>query len=350
MTIAQIKRAGSVFRAVHTRHKGEADKIREVEIPSIGYIFDLKERGMAEIQQHRCILCPRACGALRDKSEGYCGTTGGLEIASITPHHGEEPVISGKEGICNIFFSGCNLRCVYCQNHQISQIPKGGTGRIASLPETVRRITELLDRGIENIGFVSPSHMVPQVRTLLRELHRLGYTPIVVYNTNAYETVETLRSLEGLVDVYLPDFKYTDHELAARWSGASDYPKVAGAAIREMYRQKGNRLFHTDSGKLSSGLIVRHLVLPGAVANSVAVLRFLAEELSPRLAVSLMAQYNPTRGVADMPPLNRKITAEEYREVVRSVESLGFENGWLQEFDSAECYNPDFSLPSPFGC
>ena len=321
--------------------------INEAEIPPIRYVFGLKERGMTE-RQHRCTLCPRACGAERDKGLGYCGASDGLEIAAITLHHGEEPVISGKDGICNIFFSGCNLRCLYCQNAQISRNPLGKIGKIASLSEAVRRITQLLDQGIENIGFVSPSHLVPQVRTLIQELHRLGYCPLVVYNTNAYETVETLRSLEGLVDVYLPDFKYMDHGLAARWSGASDYPEVACAAIREMYRQKGNRLFYTGSGKLSSGIIVRHLVLPGAVANSIAVFRFLAEEISPRLAISLMAQYNPTQEVADLPPLNRKITAEEYQEVVRVVETLGFENGWFQEFDSADCYNPDFTHPSPF--
>jgi len=216
------------------------------------------------------------------------------------------------------------------------------------MPELIGRITAILDRGIENIGFVSPSHMVPRMRRIIEELHQKNYSPIVVYNTNSYEKVETLRSLEGLVDVYLPDFKYMDGELAARWSKAAGYPEVARTAIKEMYRQKGNRLFYTDSGKLSSGMIVRHLVLPGAVANSIAVFRFLAEELSTRLAISLMAQYQPTGDVADKPPLHRKITAEEYRQVVREVEELGFETGWFQDFDSAEYYNPDFTRPSPF--
>ena len=299
-------------------------------------------------QRQTCTLCPRACGAERDRGEGYCGTTAGLEVASVTLHHGEEPVISGRDGLCNIFFSGCNLRCVYCQNYQISRNSPERTGPTASLSELICRITDLLDQGIENIGFVSPSHMVPQVRTLLEELHRRGYSPIVVYNTNAYERVETLQSLEGLVDVYLPDFKYMDHDLAARWSGAADYPEVACAAIREMYRQKGNRLLLTDSGKLKSGMIIRHLVLPGAIANSIEVFKFLAEEISPRLAVSLMAQYHPTGEVAEMPPLHRCITSAEYREVMHRVEDLGFENGWFQEFASADCYRPDFTLPSPF--
>jgi putative pyruvate formate lyase activating enzyme len=327
--------------------KIQAGTITKAKITPFGYARGSKEKRMTEKQQ-QCSLCPRACGITRETGRGYCRSTDGLEIASVTLHHGEEPVISGKDGICNIFFSGCNLRCVYCQNYQISRNAEGITGQTASVAASVGRITELLDRGIENIGFVSPSHRVSQVKTLLQELHRQGYSPIVVYNTNAYERVETLRSLEGLVDVYLPDFKYVDHELAARWSDALDYPEVACAALKEMYRQKGNRLFFTDSGKLSSGMIVRHLVLPGAVVNSVNVFRFLAEELSPRLAVSLMAQYNPTPEVADLPPLHRRITEEEYREVVREVEALGFENGWFQEFASAGCYNPDFTLPAPF--
>jgi putative pyruvate formate lyase activating enzyme len=297
----------------------------------------------------QCTLCPRACGVDRNSEPGFCGTGTGFEVASVTVHHGEEPVISGTDGICNIFFAGCNLHCIYCQNHQISS-PRGRISPPAlSLSKLIDRIIAILDQGIENIGLVSPSHMVPQARTVIEELHQLGYFPIVVYNTNAYEKVEILRSLEGLVDVYLPDFKYMDSTLAARWSGAADYPEVACAAMKEMYRQKGNRLLSTHSGKISSGMIVRHLVLPEAVANSIGVLRFLASELSCRLAVSLMAQYHPTRDVMNVPPLHRKITASEYQQVVREVERLGFENGWFQDYDSAEVYIPDFTLPAPFG-
>jgi putative pyruvate formate lyase activating enzyme len=303
---------------------------------------------MEKRQLQSCTLCPRACGVDRDNEHGFCGIGTGFEVASVTVHHGEEPVISGTDGICNIFFAGCNLHCIYCQNHQISSTRGRLSSPILSLSELIGRITAILDQGIENIGLVSPSHMAPQVRAVLEELHRLGYFPIVVYNTNAYEKVETLRSLEGLVDVYLPDFKYMDGKLAARWSGAADYPEVACSAIKEMYRQKGNRLLFSDNGKVSSGLIVRHLVLPEAVANSIEVFRFLASELSCRLAVSLMAQYHPTRDVMDVPPLHRKITAAEYQQVVREVERLGFENGWFQDYDSAEVYIPDFTLPEPF--
>ena len=296
-----------------------------------------------------CTLCPKACGVEREQGLGFCGTGTGLEIASVTVHKGEEPVISSKDGICNIFFYGCNLRCIYCQNHQISWKKPRLPAEVFSLPELIGRITDILDLGIENNGFVSPSHMVPQMRRIIEELHTKNYFPIVVYNTNSYEKVETLRSLEGVVDVYLPDFKYMDTGLATRWSKTADYPEVACAAMKEMYRQKGNRLFYTESGKISSGMIVRHLVLPGAVANSIAVFHYLAEELSTRLAISLMAQYQPTPDVADTPPLHRKITSEEYRQVIREVEELGFATGWLQDFDSAEYYNPDFTRSSPFG-
>ena len=299
-------------------------------------------------ERQGCRLCPRACAADRGIGSGYCGTGRTLEVAAVTLHHGEEPVISGRDGICNIFFSGCNLRCVYCQNHQISRPSGRLPGRITTFPDLIDRVSAFLDQGIENLGFVSPSHVVPHVRTLITELHRRGYHPIVVYNTNAYETVASLRSLEGLVDVFLPDFKYIDSELAGRLSRAPDYPEVARAALTEMYRQKGNRLRYTDSGKVQSGMIVRHLVLPGSAADSIEVVRFLADHLSPRLAISLMAQYRPPLEAPCRPPLDRKITAEEYALVVDEVERLGFTSGWLQDFASSECHVPDFTHSTPF--
>jgi putative pyruvate formate lyase activating enzyme len=294
------------------------------------------------------MLCPRNCRAERETTQGFCGTGNDFEVAAIIVHHGEEPPISGADGICNIFFSGCNLQCVYCQNNQISANTTRIPPRFISLNDIVRHICSYLEQGIDTIGFVSPSHMVPQVKAVIGNLHTHGYFPTIVYNTNAYEKVDTLRSLEGLIDVYLPDFKYMDPKLAARWSQAPDYPRIARAAVKEMYRQKGNRLFFNEKGKLQSGMIVRHLVLPEATNDSIDVFRFLARELSNRLAVSLMAQYNPTPKVCTLPPLNRKITAEEYQRVASEIEKLGFETGWLQEFDSADCFVPDFRLPSPF--
>jgi len=297
-----------------------------------------------------CALCPHQCHARRtDKGTGYCRSGAGYAISSITLHKGEEPVISGKNGICNVFFSRCNMQCLYCQNYQISRNDYDIIDHKWTLQDVVESIITYLDQGIENVGFVSPSHMVPQMKAIINALHQRNYFPIVVYNTNGYDKVELLRSLEDIVDVYLPDFKYMDTILAQEWSGVADYPKVASEAIREMYRQKGNVLQLNNAGKVENGLIVRHLVLPGAVKNSHAVLQFLAWEISPHIAVSLMSQYTPTPLVRNIPPLNRKITSQEYESVVKEMKKLGFTSGWLQEMESTECLNPNFSSQTPFG-
>jgi putative pyruvate formate lyase activating enzyme len=185
-----------------------------------------------------CTLCPRECRINRIEGErGYCGIDAGLNIASVCIHKGEEPVISGQEGICNIFFAGCNLRCVYCQNHEISQPGRIYRNSKTDLHDLLNQISEILLQGINSIGFVSPSHMVHQVRAIIEGLNAMRLKPVTVYNTNSYDKVETLRSLEGLIDVYLPDYKYVTPELAAELSGAADYPSVALKAIREMYYQ-----------------------------------------------------------------------------------------------------------------
>jgi putative pyruvate formate lyase activating enzyme len=296
-----------------------------------------------------CRICPNECGANRFQGPlGYCRTGAGYYISSIVIHKGEEPVISGKNGICNVFFAHCNIQCRYCQNYQISRNDLINAGRERTLNEIVNAITGILDIGIENVGFVSPSHMVPQVKAIILALNDEGYFPTIVYNTNAYDKIETLRSLENLVDVYLPDLKYNDPNLAFKLSGARNYPTIARKALIEMYRQKGNVLHLNESGKLDRGLIVRHLVLPGAVQNSIECLRFLAAELSNRIAISLMSQYQPIQAVAGISPLNRMITREEYSRVVEEMNKLGFLKGWMQEPESADYYNPDFSLSSPF--
>lgn len=296
-----------------------------------------------------CRLCPHECGVNRfNEASGYCRTGAGYYISSIVIHMGEEPLISGTNGICNVFFSHCNMQCLYCQNYQISRNNCTNAGRNLSLEETVTSIERILDRGIENVGFVSPSHMIPQFKTIVKCLKQDGYHPSIVYNTNAYDKVETLRSLEKIVDVYLPDFKYEDPNLAYLWSGVKDYPGVARDAIKEMYRQKGNYLHINDKGKLERGLIIRHLVLPGAVENSLNVLRFLAEEVSNRTAISLMSQYSPVLPVVGNYPLSRKITCSEYDQVVKEMHKLGFTKGWIQEPDSPDFYLPDFSSSHPF--
>lgn len=296
-----------------------------------------------------CRLCPRQCGVDRTLGPtGYCRSGSELNIASITLHRGEEPAIGGGRGICNVFFGHCNLRCRFCQNHQISRNDRSVRGAEWTLAEVVEKIVAILDTGVGRLGFVSPSHMVPQMVAIIDAVRRRGFQPVIVYNSNGYDRAETLRVLEDWVDVFLPDYKYRDPLLARTLSGAADYPGVAAAALVEMYRQMGNVLHLDDNGMAERGLIVRHLVLPGAVDNSLDVLRFLAATLSPRLTLSLMAQYQPTAAVVELPPLNRRLRPEEYQRVVAEMEQLGFEHGWIQDCASADLFNPDFDRETPF--
>jgi putative pyruvate formate lyase activating enzyme len=296
-----------------------------------------------------CTLCPRECRINRIEGErGYCGIDAGLNIASVCIHKGEEPVISGQEGICNIFFAGCNLRCVYCQNHEISQPGRIYRNSKTDLHDLLNQISEILLQGINSIGFVSPSHMVHQVRAIIEGLNAMRLKPVTVYNTNSYDKVETLRSLEGLIDVYLPDYKYVTPELAAELSGAADYPSVALKAIREMYYQKGSSLRTDENGKVENGILIRHLVLPGYSDESKKVLRSIAEELSTGVHISLMSQYHPAFIAENYRNLGRQLYKAEYESVVEEMERLGFRNGYVQDMDSNVSYRPDFSKDNPF--
>ena len=295
-----------------------------------------------------CTLCPRECGIDRFEATGYCGADAGLNIASICIHRGEEPPISGPQGICNIFFAGCNLRCFYCQNYDISHPVSFSKYAVTDLTTCVDTIEEILSKGIYAVGFVSPSHVVPQVKSIIRELGRRGYKPVTVYNTNSYDKVETLKELEGLIDVYLPDYKYVSPLLAARYSDAPDYPEVAIKALKEMYYQKGSVLHTDENGVAYSGMLIRHLVLPGHTDNSIGVLRSIAEEISTGVHLSLMSQYHPAGEAISMCELNRPLTKEEYSLVAEEMERLGFRNGWLQEPKSCKNYLPDFSREHPF--
>lgn len=296
-----------------------------------------------------CRICPRQCGVDRNAgATGFCRTDAGMNVAAVTLHRGEEPAVSGLRGICNVFFGHCNLRCRFCQNGQISRNETVIKGADRTLAEVAAAIARILETGIDRLGFVSPSHLLPQMAAIIEAVRDLGHRPVIIYNTNGYDRVECLRELDGIVDVYLPDFKYADTQLAARLSGAADYPEVAMAALAEMYRQRGNVLHQDERGLAERGLIVRHLVLPGAVDNSIQALRLLAGRLSNRISLSLMAQYNPTPVVAGMPPLNRRLWPEEYAQVVAELERLGFANGWVQELDSSDCFNPDFDRDQPF--
>ena len=297
----------------------------------------------------RCRLCPRECGADRFSGPpGYCGADAGLNIASVCIHRGEEPPISGKEGICNIFFAGCNLRCRFCQNHEISRREAAVNIAPVSINNCLDTVTALLDQGIKAVGFVSPSHVVPQVKAIIRGLREKGYNPVTVYNTNGYDKAETIRSLDGYIDVYLPDYKYVTPELASEWSDAADYPGVVLAALREMYYQKGSVLHTDQEGNALEGILVRHLVMPGHAEESIKVIKSLAEELSPGISISLMSQYHPTAEVENVPFLNRHIEPDEYNRVVSAAFSAGFRKIWIQDPDSHLNYLPDFSREHPF--
>jgi putative pyruvate formate lyase activating enzyme len=308
-------------------------------------IYDKNERLILE----DCTLCPRECRVNRfEAGTGYCGTDAGLNIALVCIHRGEEPVISGKEGICNIFFGGCNLHCIYCQNHEISRNDSVVRNVGNDLEEVLDQIIKILSGGIPAVGFVSPSHVVPQVKAIIKGLNSRGYKPITVYNTNGYDKLETIRSLEGLIDVYLPDYKYITENIASEYSEAPDYPEIALKAIKEMYYQKGSTLSIDQNGSADNGLLIRHLVLPGHAEESKKVLHSIAEELSPGVHLSLMSQYHPTTYVKQHPVLNRPLYKTEYESVVETMESLGFRNGWIQDMDSNVNYRPDFRKENPF--
>lgn len=297
-----------------------------------------------------CTLCPRECGVNRfEGGSGYCGTDAGMNIASVCIHKGEEPVISGEDGICNVFFGGCNLHCIYCQNHEISQCSSPSRSSNLKFEILLERIIKILSEGITAVGFVSPSHVVPQVKAIIKGLNLRGYKPVTVYNTNGYDKKETIRSLSGLIDVYLPDYKYVSDELASEYSDAPDYPDVALKALKEMYYQKGSTLSVDEKGRVENGLLIRHLVLPGHAVESKKVLNSIAEELSPGVHLSLMSQYHPITEVMNHRILNRSIYKSEYDSVVAEMEKLGFRNGWIQDMGSNVNYRPDFRKENPFG-
>ena len=289
-----------------------------------------------------CTLCPRACGALRAEAPGFCGAGTALEVASVCVHRGEEPPLNP---IVNVFFAHCNLQCIYCQNWQISE---AGRSNATDVDRLADRIAALLPASGAMVGLVTAAHYADRVPALIDGLHRRGHQPTVVYNSSGYESVDTLRALEGWVDVYLPDFKYMDGALAARYSHAADYPQVAQAALREMKRQVGGGLKVDDEGRAYRGLVVRHLVLPGAVDNSVRCLEWLADEFPFGLHLSLMAQYYPPRPGLPQ-PLDRTLRPEEYAAVVERATALGLTDGWIQELEASTNYRPDFDhTQSPF--
>jgi len=295
-----------------------------------------------------CVQCPRECHINRNEGEkGFCGYDAQYHIASVFIHQGEEPPVNGAKGICNIFFNGCNLKCTFCQNYQISRSLENNIPRYTA-DSLVSKIIDCLNQGVEAIGFVSPSHFTPHIKSIIHSLHKKGYKPVTVYNTNAYDKVDVLKEFEGLIDVFLPDFKFIDENAARIYSGAPDYPAIAMAALKEMYRQKGSTVVLNENGQALTGLIIRHLVLPGHSKDSIRILEWIASELSPSVHISLMSQYYPTACVASDPVLGRHITADEYHEVLDAMETLGFYRGWIQDYESHSIYRPDFDRSRPF--
>ena len=284
-----------------------------------------------------CILCPRQCGVDRTERVGYCGSGSLPKVARAAKHHWEEPCISGTEGSGTVFFSGCTLGCVFCQNREIS---RGGTGREVTVEHLADIFKRLEGQGVHNLNLVTPTHFTPQI---LQALELAKPTVPVVMNCGGYERVETLRQWEGKVQVYLPDLKYFSPELSARYSAAPDYFAVASKAIMEMHRQQPQLVWEGDL--LKSGLIIRHLVLPGCMKDSLKVLDFLDKNLpKDSFLLSLMSQYTPTENCKQFPEINRRVTTYEYRKVADRAAELGF-SGFAQDRRSAkEEYTPPFNL------
>jgi putative pyruvate formate lyase activating enzyme len=294
-----------------------------------------------------CECCPRRCGVNRlEGRTGFCRIGGDAQISHAGLHFGEEPPISGTRGSGTIFFAGCNLRCAFCQNYQISQEFQPSQAKTLTADALVAEMLRLADAGAHNINLVSPSHVIFQAADAIVAAKDKGLAIPIVYNSNGYDSVDSLRQVRGLVDVYLPDMKYLSNDLARRYSGAGDYADIIPGVLREMLEQVGHLELDND-GIARRGLLVRHLVLPGAVDNSRQCLAFLAQ-LSPATHVSIMSQYSPQYRAADHPEINRPLTVAEYDEVTDYALELGLENAFIQELDSRRRYLPDFNLDRPF--
>ena len=293
----------------------------------------LKQRSQ-EAREHlaSCVLCPRRCGVNRLKGEtGFCRTGLWPIVSSYNAHHGEEPPLSGSRGSGTIFFSRCNLSCAYCQNWPISQL---GQGREVSLEGLAGMMVELQGRGCHNVNLVTPSHVTAQVVMALELAAAQGLSIPLVYNSSGYDSPESLRLLDGLVDIYLPDIRYSDSEAARRYSGAADYPAVNREALKEMWRQVGP-LAIDDDGLGRRGMIVRHLVLPNNLSQTRECLEFLSREISPRVHLSLMSQYFPGHRAPGLPELSRHLVPREYQQALEWADEFGLENGWRQELDDS---------------
>lgn len=277
-----------------------------------------------------CRVCPRECGVnrLKDDKLGFCRSGLNPVISSVSPHHGEEPPLSGTKGSGTIFFTNCSLRCVYCQNYPISQM---GNGAERTVGELACQMTWLQEQGCHNLNLVTPTHFVPQILKALGIARERGFSLPIVYNTSGYDSVETtLKLLDGIVAVYLPDMRYNDNAVALKYSMAPHYVEINRAAIKEMYRQVGNLVIDKE-GIAKQGLIIRHLVLPGGLSGTEGIMKFLAEEISRDVYISLMSQYFPAYKTGEFPEINRRISEQEYDEAYDAKMKYGLKNGWVQE-------------------
>ena len=306
---------------------------------------ELKRRAeRLEARLVSCDICPRECGVNRLEGElGFCHSAYLPIVAAVCTHHGEEPALSGSRGSGTIFLGNCNMRCVYCQNYQISQNwekQKSKEIDFHTLAESMLYLQNEL--GCHNINLVSPSHFVPQLVRAVVEAVPMGLKIPLVYNTGGFDSVKTLKELDGVIDIYLADLRYASDRWAKKFSQAPGYVGRAREAIREMYRQVGG-LVMDESGLARRGLIVRHLILPNGLAGSEDSLTWLAGEISPMVTLSLMSQYSPQHRAPRIPLLSRRISVSEYTAVLELLDRLGLENGWVQEMGSAEDYLPDFA-------
>ncbi len=329
------------------------DKMRlknKVKLFEPGYIAlyrsgELERRVEAlEARLGSCDICPRECEVNRLKGEhGFCHSARLPVVSAVCAHYGEEPVISGSKGSGAVFFGNCNMRCVYCQNYQISQDWARQQSQEMDCHTLAERLLYLQDElGCHNINFVSPSHFVPQlVRTVLEAVPR-GLRLPLVYNTSGYDSIKSLRELDGIISIYLPDLRYASDKWARKFSQSPEYVAHARAAIQEMYRQVGNVVLD-EAGLVQRGLIVRHLILPNGLAGSQDSLTWLVSEVSPAVTVSIMSQYFPAHRASRVSSLSRTISPSEYSEVIKLVDRLGLNNGWLQEMGASENYLPDFT-------
>jgi putative pyruvate formate lyase activating enzyme len=279
----------------------------------------------------QCSVCPRECGVNRLKNDrmGFCRSGLNPVVSSVSPHHGEEPPLSGTRGSGTVFFTNCNLKCVYCQNYPISQM---GNGAERTPGELACQMLWLQEQGCHNLNLVTPTHFMPQILKALGIARERGFALPIVYNTSGYESVQALTLLDGIVDIYLPDMRYSDDAVAMKYSIAPHYPGINRQAIKEMFRQVGN-LVLDESGIAKRGLIIRHLILPDGLSGTEGVMKFLAEEISRDVSISLMSQYFPAYKANDFRELSRRITSDEYEDACLIMRKYGLENGWVQELE-----------------